>query len=160
MYAAGKGRPVPAGSPLSRGSVVWMDPALEDSMARPNSVTPATHGTVSKWRNGCRCKRCTKVHGKSTTEYRRLGHPVDDQVKAQVIEMIGGGHTPSEVEESIGMSWMQVAGRTMWDPEWRERLDEAWTRRFIGVEHGQERIYKQGCRCTDCKAAHRPRRLR
>ncbi|WP_280426425.1 hypothetical protein [Nocardia carnea] len=93
---------------------------------------------------------------------RRWRHELADAVfnardRHMLLAAVRDGVRVSEAAAAVGVTHQQVYGRTEWDPDFRDALEEALTTScpagaYCGTPSGKRR---HGGRCLACRRAHR-----
>ncbi|WP_100445294.1 hypothetical protein [Glycomyces xiaoerkulensis] len=80
-----------------------------------------------------------------------------DGIEQMLLNDIAAGIPLKQAVEWYGLTLRGVHNRARWDAEWSERLDASLLAgRDPDLEHGRDPTYKRfGCRCPDCRDAHR-----
>lgn len=74
--------------------------------------------------------------------------------RVALLELLSQGMRLMEAAEEIEVSPKQIWGRARSDPAWGAELQATIDRaRPTDVRHGRQSAYRQGCRCSECRAA-------
>jgi hypothetical protein len=126
-------------------------PALDHSRYAPSTL----------WRLGCGCDDCLARHNADSRTRRRAAADAafPEQRRRQVLELVSAGDVPT-IEEAAARAEVtpgQVFGLARRDDDFRAALDEAAVALCVGGDRcGRPSGYRQGCRGTMCRRAHRP----
>ncbi|MEU5445778.1 MULTISPECIES: hypothetical protein [Streptomyces] len=126
-------------------------PALDHSLYAPSTL----------WRLGCGCDSCLAWHNADSRTRRRTAADAafPEQRRQEVLDLISAGAVAT-IEEAAAQATVtpgQVYGLARRDVDFRAALDEAAVALCVGGERcGRPCGYRQGCRGTACRRAHRP----
>jgi hypothetical protein len=99
----------------------------------------ASHGTVTRWLEGCDCDRCREAQTDAARE--RFRPKAQERLPAEVrqvfLDAIYRGQPFRQILRDLGLTSNQVWGLTKTDDEWSEKLEAALTTtRRDDLEHG------------------------
>jgi hypothetical protein len=126
-----------------------------DAPNRPRGVK-APHGSLSRAGAGCTCPDCRAASAdfQRQRERREAERQFPPAKRAALLELLGQGLPFREASMQLGVSAKQIWGRAQSDPAWGDRLQATLDRaRPADVVHGRQSSYRQGCRCSECRAA-------
>lgn len=116
------------------------------------------HGTVSRWRAGCDCRRCTKAHLAElrTRRARASGNDYDwTKLAPLILKAIAAGGRYSDVLDRLGVTSRAVTAYRVHHPQFAQKLDQALMQgRDETITHGCDRSWRAGCRCPECRQYH------
>lgn len=121
---------------------------------------PAVYADVSRYRAGARDRAARSAHTTQSRTWRRgiaevLLDQVDRDLFLRALESVADVVLAAE---KIGATAGQIYGRTQWDAEFRDAVDEVLARvcrAKVFDRCGSAVGYKRGGRCRACKTAHR-----
>lgn len=118
------------------------------------------HGSLSRFRAGCRCRKCrdTKnaedrkvLRAKRMKEWEALGPALIGQVEA--------GVSLQDALVECDITAQALTEHRLRDPKFKAMLDLVLLdMRDSGVPHGTSRGWKTGCRCPECREYRRKTR--
>jgi hypothetical protein len=116
----------------------------------------AEHGSLSRAGAGCTCPPCRAASAALQRERERLeaGRQFQPEKRVALLELLSQGMRLMEAAAEIEVSPQQIWGRARSDPAWGAELQATIDRaRPTDVGHGRQSAYRQGCRCSECRAA-------
>ena len=87
----------------------------------------ATHGTLTRWLEGCDCDRCREAQNDAArARFRRKAQQrLPAKVRQQLVDAIYGGQPFRTALRDLGLTSNRVWGLTKSDEEWSVALDTA-----------------------------------
>ena len=126
-----------------------------DAPSRPRGVK-AAHGSLSRVGAGCTCPACRAASATLQRERDRRAaeRQFPPEKRARLLELLAQGVRFQEASARIGAGAKQIWGRASSDPVWGALLQTTIDRaRPTDIVHGRQSSYRQGCRCSECRAA-------
>jgi hypothetical protein len=123
----------------------------------------ATHGTLTRWLEGCDCDQCREAQNDAAkARFRRKAQErLPAEVRQQLLDAIYGGQPFRSALRDLGLTSNRVWGLTKTDEKWSEQLDAALTATRRGaLKHGTNAAYVRGCVCSECREHQRVRMAR
>jgi hypothetical protein len=120
----------------------------------------ATHGTLTRWLEGCDCDRCREAQNDAArARFRRKAQErFPAEVRQRLLDALYSGQPFRTAFRDLGLTSNQVWGLTQTDQEWSERLEAALTAtRRDDLPHGTTTAYVRGCVCRECREHQRVR---
>jgi hypothetical protein len=115
----------------------------------------AAHGSLSRVGAGCTCSDCLAASAASQRERERreAERQFPAEKRSALLELLRHGTRFMQASVEIGVSPKQIWGRARSDPAWGAQLQAAIDRaRPTDTVHGRQSTYRQGCRCSECRA--------
>jgi hypothetical protein len=142
--------------------LVWTGAALIAAAdTDPPALDHTRYAPSTLWRLGCGCDDCLAWHNADSLTRRRAAADVvfPEQRRRQVLELVAAGDVAT-IEEAAARAEVtpgQVFGLARRDDDFRAALDEAAVALCVGGDQcGRPCGYRNGCRGTACRRAHRP----
>lgn len=155
--------PAALASRVARGTLApgpWTVEQLEAHIAaHPRQVrTPPPATPTSMWRSGIRTTTARIAHNRDTRDRRRTvaDELLPPTVRQEILTRVTAGEPLGDVLDDLGIPQQRVWHRCRRDGQWATRLERALLAgRDPSLPHGTYGAHKRGCRCRDCRIAHR-----
>lgn len=138
----------------------WTPNQLESAASRGLRAAQGTrtsHGTVSRYSAGCRCKACHDAHLhdlKVRRAARRDRFWSPDRVDA-LLTALAAGTAYRDAAEAAGVTPQAITKRRLRNDFFSRRLDAALRDgRDPHLPHGTHKAWQVGCRCPECRDHH------
>ena len=116
-----------------------------------NVSTTVCRQTPQAAAHTCRAASAAFQRERERLEAERQFQP---EKRAALLELLSQGMRLMEAAAEIEVSPKQIWGRARSDPAWGAELQATIDRaRPTDVRHGRQSAYRQGCRCSECRAA-------
>jgi hypothetical protein len=116
----------------------------------------AVHGTRSRVGAGCNCPDCRAASAAIQKERERVEakRQFTPEMRTALLDLLAQGVPFKQALGRIGVRAHQVWGRAHSDPGWGAQLQAIIDRaRAADINHGRQAGYRQGCRCSEFRAA-------
>lgn len=133
-----------------------LDMAMQASRQRARRGATSPHGTVSRYRAGCRCRTCDDAHNRDMKIRRDARRTALIEAGAPVLfdALVNGAEWKDALLEA-GLGSTTVAWQRRHDPKFADAVDAALMEgRDPHLNHGTARGWQARCRCPECRAYH------
>lgn len=135
----------------------WTVAELEElKVTTPRRQAVARHGTVARWRAGCRCEKCLEAHLASHRDSRKQKRIAEIHAQGQaILSDVASGMRFRDWVEKHGTSPTKIRAWRVADPVFGAKLDWAMRAgRDASLRHPSATAWREGCRCPECREWH------